>query len=391
MKQALFLSLLVVLGCSAPTVLPKTEKEFVEAYQSAFDQGQREQLLRLVKWDGVPSKLRTFQEETLALMISQAKVHGIQLVPIQWDQISLKERQSLTFNLDPQLKLYAWYQGGSFYGGQPATASVSAFVGVENGVYYICGVTSKQELEEAPPKPAKPTIPVGVELSALPNVSIKRIGTREHSMRLEADGTLRCHGPLVEILEFVCPEVYPRIRNEALPAGSYAVSIKGDSLESDDPVDLMPVIQLRAWKRLVSALEDAFEVGINAVSREEDIFRLVVADSGTPQLKKAPSSEFYSSGSGGIGTRFNAYSMDGLAGWLERDQVVVNATELKDRYDFELPLSRGSDGIDVDVYKVIAALRTVGLDLQSGRDIVDVILVQCAPTKVNRVGYIKVR
>src|SRR5258707_1317921 len=133
-----FLLLILALsGCGRPS--PKSQLEFIEAYRSAYDAGDKTAVLALVKWDGVPDVLRESCEWFLTFSIGSNRISSIELIDYEPDPNIPQEIEGrkLKSNLEPRYWLIAKTEGHNNLG--PTTSSVKWAVGVENGVFRFCG------------------------------------------------------------------------------------------------------------------------------------------------------------------------------------------------------------------------------------------------------------
>jgi hypothetical protein len=138
----LFASMLLALGCEKGPPAPKTQAEFIEAYRSAYNAGDKAAVLALVKWDGVPDDLRKFSEQVLTLWIGKHQITTIEMASFEPDPELPQEidGRKLESNLAPNYWLIAKNEGHEGYQNSKSTGSVRHAVGIDNGVLRFCGM-----------------------------------------------------------------------------------------------------------------------------------------------------------------------------------------------------------------------------------------------------------
>ena len=131
----------IAIGCNAEVNLPTSEQDFIETYRTAFESGQSDAILRLVKWDGVPDDLRRSQEFAYTWFVGKHKITTIELVAFEIgpDDTFEVEGRPITTNLEPQFWLLVEHVGNLGFEGGESSGRLKAPVGIENGVFYICG------------------------------------------------------------------------------------------------------------------------------------------------------------------------------------------------------------------------------------------------------------
>ena len=141
MKRMSILMLLVVWDCNAQTDAPTSQQTFIEAYRSAYEGGRREELLRLVKWNGVPDDLRRTQEIMYSWFLGKHKIVSIELVPFKLGPGDTQEvdGRPTELNLDAKYWLLVDHEGNEGYEDSKSSGSIKAPVGIEGGAFFICG------------------------------------------------------------------------------------------------------------------------------------------------------------------------------------------------------------------------------------------------------------
>lgn len=129
-------------SCDEPGPAPKTQAEFIEAYRSAYNAGDRTAVYRLVKWDGVPNDLRTLHERVLTLGIGEHQITRIEMTDYQPDPNLPHEidGRKVESNLTPIYLLIAEAEKKEGTGKSKWTSSRKCVVGIDNGVLRFCGM-----------------------------------------------------------------------------------------------------------------------------------------------------------------------------------------------------------------------------------------------------------
>ena len=141
MKPYSILVFLFVCGCGTSVDSATSEQAFLNTYRNAFENGERDALLRLVKWDGVPDDLRRTQETAYLWFSGKHKITKIEMVPFKLGPEDTQEvdGRPTKLNLEPHYWLLVEHEGNEGFEGSKSTGSVKAPIGVEDGVFFICG------------------------------------------------------------------------------------------------------------------------------------------------------------------------------------------------------------------------------------------------------------
>lgn len=133
--------LLAMFGCGKAPPAPKSEKEFINAYRSAYDNGENAALFSLVKWDGVPDDIRNQLQKALTLWIGTQKVSSIEMIKYEPDpNIAMEVNgRKLKYNLEPRYWLVVKHEGSESSKGLSSYSRFKFPIGVENGVFKLCG------------------------------------------------------------------------------------------------------------------------------------------------------------------------------------------------------------------------------------------------------------
>lgn len=137
-----FALLSTLIGCSGKPKPPTSEADFITAYRTAYDAGDRAAVLALVKWDGVPDELRKLTEMALTFGIGNHQIVSIELVAYAPDpKLPMEiEGRKIETNLPPQYWLIVKHKGTLSYDGSESNGSVRYGVGIDNGVFKFCGM-----------------------------------------------------------------------------------------------------------------------------------------------------------------------------------------------------------------------------------------------------------
>ena len=139
----LLVLLSVAAGCTANKPGPRTREEFVDAYATAYNAGDRSAVLALVKWDGVPRKLREELERSLTEAMETHAITGFSVAVCDDRQeqrtgpVMIGERK-LVLNLPPEYWLTTKSVSREPSDEPGSTRYVSWVVGIEDGRHWFC-------------------------------------------------------------------------------------------------------------------------------------------------------------------------------------------------------------------------------------------------------------
>lgn len=127
-------SIVALAGCGQSAPTPRSQTEFEEIFRTAFENGDRETLMSLVKWDGVPVDLREQQVGELTRGMGHWVIKSLTIKPSSMQSIEIDEK-TLTWNLKPLYfaRCRSERTDGTFQD------VPSFYIGIENGVWRICG------------------------------------------------------------------------------------------------------------------------------------------------------------------------------------------------------------------------------------------------------------
>jgi len=124
--------------CSCAKLPPA---RFVRTFQQAFDAGNTNALLGLVKWDGMPDELRHGMVWKLTNHLGEQRVTETALVSFERSPIvpPNQDGRKLVANLQPKFWLDVTTESLSGISNPPPLEVRQFLVGQENGKFLICG------------------------------------------------------------------------------------------------------------------------------------------------------------------------------------------------------------------------------------------------------------
>lgn len=131
-------------GCSKSPPRPTSKSEFIAASRKAIESREPGELRKLAKWNDVPTELRDqFNDHMRMLARGKYEIKEIELVDVEPDDIvtdKYKGRPTKP-NLKPRywLKVKMLTTDGSGFEGSEFGMKLKFPVGVEDGVFKICG------------------------------------------------------------------------------------------------------------------------------------------------------------------------------------------------------------------------------------------------------------
>ena len=134
---------LLLVGCGDSSPPITTEAQFIRTYKRAFESGDRDTIIAMVKWDGVPDDLREFIEVSLTGYAARHKITEIEMtdfVPHPEMPMAIGGRP-IKPNLDPVYSLVVRHEGNEGFRGGRSTAGFDYPVGIDGGVLKFCGLT----------------------------------------------------------------------------------------------------------------------------------------------------------------------------------------------------------------------------------------------------------
>jgi uncharacterized protein (TIGR03435 family) len=197
--------------------------------------------------------------------------------------------------------------------------------------------------------------PEGQELSTVEGVSIVRVTDAKTASTWIEPNKLTAEGATLHhvITSTLASDTTLTNKNNALPAGTYDITVKFDDPLSEDG------LSQAALPFLAKALESTFPIQLKKTTQPVDGYELHAADDFAERHKADPDKS-WSHGTSSKGYRFTAVPIAKIELWAqnELETEIVDKTKLKGRYSFNVKTDPFDDR------SVIPGLADVGLKLE---------------------------